>query len=199
VIMKEKRGDVKRAIEDGLGIKMDESPDFERMYEIKIRALPGRVFDELGKFGDERRNYLKLRSLEIKRLSGLPNEMGSLIEYRLKYINMTLRMRLANLVPDRVLLYAVDEKLADRGKLIFDIERRGDGNCGLVLYAAFDFKKGGTLLGSVYWKLFKILFPAFLHDIFWNHALCRIKEDVERMVEDGELVEKKLVSLRGQE
>ena len=199
VIMKEKRGDVKRAIEDGLGIKMDESPDFERMYEIKIRALPGRVFDELGKFGDERRNYLKLRSLEIKRLSGLPNEMGSLIEYRLKYINMTLRMRLANLVPDRVLLYAVDEKLADRGKLIFDIERRGDGNCGLVLYAAFDFKKGETLLGSVYWKLFKILFPAFLHDIFWNHALCRIKEDVERMVEDGELVEKKLISLRGQE
>ena len=37
-----------------------------------------------------------------------------------------------------------------------------------------------------------------LHDIFWNHALCRIKEDVERTVEDRELVEEKLVSVRGQ-
>jgi hypothetical protein len=25
-----------------------------------------------------------------------------------------------------------------------------------------------------------LLFPEFVHDIVWNHALCTIKEDVER-------------------
>jgi len=24
------------------------------------------------------------------------------------------------------------------------------------------------------------LFPAFIHDVVWNHALCTIKEEVER-------------------
>ncbi len=187
VIMKEKRGDVKRAIEQRFGIEIGESPEFERMYKIKIRASPRQVFDELGKFGDERRNYLKLRSLEIKRISGLPNEVGSVIEYNAKLISMTLRMRLTSVVPDRALLYAVDEKFADRGKLVFDIERTKDGNWGLVLYAAFDFKRGKRLIGRIYWSLFRIFFPAFLHDIFWNHALCRIKEDVEDIAEEDVL------------
>jgi len=25
-----------------------------------------------------------------------------------------------------------------------------------------------------------LLFPGFVHDVVWNHALCTIKEDVER-------------------
>jgi hypothetical protein len=25
-----------------------------------------------------------------------------------------------------------------------------------------------------------VLFPGFVHDVVWNHALCTIKEDVER-------------------
>jgi len=194
VIMKEKRGDVKEAIDKRLGIEIGKSPDFERMYRIKVRSSPQEVFEELGKFGDERRNYLKLRWLQINRISGLPNEVGSIIEYRIKPVNMTLKMRLANVVPDRALLYEVDEKFADKGKLIFDIERTRDENWSLVLYAAFDFKRGKRGIGRIYWKMFRVLFPEFLHDIFWNHALCRIKEDVECMGGESRLPAKRPVA-----
>ena len=30
------------------------------------------------------------------------------------------------------------------------------------------------------WKNASLLFPGFVHDVVWNHALCTIKEDVER-------------------
>jgi len=30
------------------------------------------------------------------------------------------------------------------------------------------------------WKGARLLFPEFVHDVVWNHALCTIKEDVER-------------------
>ena len=30
------------------------------------------------------------------------------------------------------------------------------------------------------WRSARFLFPEFVHDVVWNHALCTLKEDVER-------------------
>jgi len=30
------------------------------------------------------------------------------------------------------------------------------------------------------WRGARFLFPGFVHDVVWNHALCTMKEDVER-------------------
>ena len=29
------------------------------------------------------------------------------------------------------------------------------------------------------WRTVRVLFPGFVHDVVWNHALCSIKEEVE--------------------
>jgi len=31
----------------------------------------------------------------------------------------------------------------------------------------------------VYWRLFKLLFPEFIHEVLWNHALCELKHSAE--------------------
>ena len=35
-------------------------------------------------------------------------------------------------------------------------------------------------MNQLLWEGVRLLFPEFVHDIVWNHALCTIKEDVER-------------------
>ena len=77
------------------------------------------------------------------------------------------------------------ERFADRGKLLFDINPTRDGNNRLVIYTAFDFKRGATPARRVFWRLFRVFFPAYVHDVVWNHALCGIKEEVERSMRIG--------------
>ena len=55
-----------------------------------------------------------------------------------------------------------------------------DGNRRLCIYAAFDYKKGKGLASRIMWRSARFLFPEFVHDVVWNHALCTMKEDVER-------------------
>jgi hypothetical protein len=180
VILKEKRDSVKEAIASSLGIHLDRRPDFERMYVIKVRGSSEEVFTELGKFGDRRRNYLKLRFVDVKRVAGKANEAGSVIRYKARPFGPSLELVLARAVPNKTLLYEVGDRLADHGKLIFGVKPTRDGNSSLLIYTAFDFKKGRSLPGKVFWRLSRYLFPAFIHDVVWNHAVCRIKENVEQ-------------------
>jgi hypothetical protein len=78
------------------------------------------------------------------------------------------------------LLYQVEERLSDHGKLIFNVAPAKDGNTRLAIYAAFDYKRGKGFVSRVLWKGIRVLFPEFVHDVVWNHALCSIKEEVER-------------------
>ncbi len=180
VIVKEKRDYIKESITAHLGIKLDESPDFERMYAILIRAGPDQVYHELGKFGDARRDYLKLRFATVKRVSGQPNQVGSIVEYSIGRSIWPVPLRLAKCSPNRTLLYEVGERFAYGGKLLFDVHVRNDGACRLVIYTAFDFRTGKTPGGKVLWRLFKFLFPEYVHDVVWNHALCCIKANAEQ-------------------
>lgn len=184
VILKEKRDHLKAIISSSLGTVLDESPDFERMYAIKVKASKRRIFEELGKFGDDRRRYLWLRFVEIMRTSGLPNQSDSTIRYKSNLLPIALDMHLKRVVPEEVLFYEVSEKLVDRGKLIFEINPTKDGNNRLVIYTAFDFKRGRGVGTKILLGFFRLFFPAFVHDIVWNHALCTIKQEAELVGED---------------
>jgi len=180
VIIREKRDYFKESISAPLKIKLDPVPEMERMYAIKIRSSGERVFKELGKFGDPGGKLLRLRFVDVRRVAGLPNQEGAVVQYRLKMIPVSMDIRLIKAIPERSLLYEPAEIFTKRGKLLFDISPTRDGNSRLVIYTAFDFRKGKGTFGRIFWKLFKALFPDYAHDVVWNHAICAIKEAAER-------------------
>ncbi len=182
VILKENRGTIKEEISSSLTLELDEAPDFERMYAIKIRAAADEIFNELSKYGDETRSFLKMRFADVDRISGQPNTVGSVIRYTVWGLRASADLVLTRCVPNKTILYEVSERFARRGKLIFDVHPTSDGNNQFVIYTAFDFRRGKGIFGKLFWRLFKLLFPAYIHDVVWNHALCSIKEEVEGRV-----------------
>jgi flavin-dependent dehydrogenase len=178
VIIKEKRDALKQAIAASLGHELGAEPDFERMYAIKIRGSVKEIIDQLGQFGEPSAGYLKLRFVDVRRRSGNANEVGSVVRYRARLTSWYVDLRLQQLGPD-ALLYEVSETLARQGKLIFHVAPTSDGNSRLAVYAAFDFKTGKNVVSRPLWRCGRALFPGFVHDVVWNHALCRIKDDVE--------------------
>ncbi len=179
VVIKEKRDVLKRAIAATLERELDAEPDFERMYAIKIRGSPGEILQELGKFGEPGARYLNLRFVEVRRIAGSANEVGAVVRYRLRRAGWFVDLRLTRLVGEDVLVYEVSETLSRRGRLIFHVSPTADGNSRLAIYAAFDFIRGGHLASRALWWCGRVLFPGFVHDVVWNHALCCIKEEVE--------------------
>ena len=179
VILREKRDSFKKSIEASLGIRLNPSPDMERMYAVKIRATAQEIFSVLGTFGEVDGKMLQLRFVQVRRVAGEPNQVGSVVQYRLRRSPVTMDLRLVQAIPDQALLYDVQEVFANHGKLIFDIRPTGDGNHRLVVYTAFDFKRGETPAGRLFWRSFRWLFPEYAHDVVWNHTLCQIKGDAE--------------------
>ena len=180
VILKEKRDFFKESISAPLGIALPAAPEMERMYAIKIRASSRRIFEELGKFGEQDAKFLKLRFVDVERIAGHRNRQGAVVRYKLKGFPLAMDIRLIRSIPGRSLYYEPGELFAENGRLIFDIAPTKDGNNRLVIYTAFDFKKGRGPMGKAFWKLFKALFPEFAHDVVWNHAICRVKGEAEK-------------------
>jgi hypothetical protein len=180
VIIQEKREYFKRSISTPLGVTLDPEPEMERMYAIKIRASANAIFSELKKFGAPDRRFLKLRFVAVRRISGRPGEVGTVIRYSLKRLPVAMDVRLVKAIPDKALLFEVAEVFSTRGRLLFDITPTRDGNHRLVIYTAFDFKGGGGTVERVFWRVFKGAFPAYAHDVVWNHAICCIKGEAER-------------------
>ncbi len=185
VVLKEKRRDVKHALVSSLGMELEESPDFERMYVIKIRGSGEEILQELGQFGQPDARFLSLRLLEVRRIQGMPNQVGSVIRYRAPLPGLEAKLLLTRRIGSETLLYEVEERYADKGRLAFNIAPTRDGNRKLTIYAAFDYKRGKGFFGRLVWRTARLLFPAFLHDVVWNHALCTIKEEVERRHNQG--------------
>ena len=180
VVLKEKREVLKDQLASGLGMELANSPDFERMYAIKIRGSEEEIMEELAKFGQPHARFVKLRFINIRQVHGEPNEAGSVIGYRIPFVRLGAKMRLTKRVGLETLLYQADERLVDHAKLIFNVTPSKDGNRRLSIYTAFDYKRGKGLASRMMWKSARILFPEFVHDVVWNHALCTIKEEVER-------------------
>jgi hypothetical protein len=180
VVLEEKREALREQLGSGLGVELDGAPDFERMYSIKIRGSEEEIMEELAKFGQPDARFLKLRFIDLRNIQGKPNQVGSVIHYRVPFLRLGAELRLARRVGLESLLYEADERLVDHGKLIFNVAPTREGNSRLSVYAAFCYKKGRGLASRMMWKSARLLFPEFVHDAVWNHAMCTIKEDVER-------------------
>jgi flavin-dependent dehydrogenase len=180
VVLKEKREFLKAQLASSLGMALGPSPDFERMYAIKIRGSEEEIMAEMAKFGQPQAKFVHPRFLDIRQIEGEPNRVGSVIRYRVPLIGLGTILRLTKRVGLETLLYQVDERLVDHGKIIFDVAPTKDGNRRLSIYASFNYKRGKGLGSRMVWKAARLLFPGFIHDVVWNHALCTIKEEVER-------------------
>jgi len=161
------------------GIELPTRRDIERMYTIKIRAPGDVIFRRLGRFGDEDRGYFRPRFLEVRRIQGEPNQEGSIIRYRVTPGILSFNLLLERSTEHRHLIYRVMDGFAQGGVLIFEIEALDRGQCGLSIYVAFDLPNGSRLLSISAFKVFRLFFPAFIHDVVWNHSLCELKDCVE--------------------
>lgn len=153
--------------------------EFESMYTIRIRAPRAHVFEELGRFGEPDRKYLHPRWVHIRRAAGTPNQPGCSIKYAVVLPQLSFRLALEHVVPDQLAVYRVQNGFARGGVLIFEIEGHRPDACDLSIYVAFNFRRGRRPLSRPVWWLVKRLFPAFVHDVIWNHSLCQLKDNVE--------------------
>ena len=177
------REDVERKrleIVEMLGVQpFGRSPQFERMYTIRIKTDRTRILHQLGKFGDADRQYFKSRLVNVHRTSGRPNEVGSAIQYDLFLRCLSFSVILEKIIGARCLLYRVRNGFAQGGVLAFDVDEKEKGLSLLSIYVAFDFPRVGNPFKRLGWRVFRRIFPAFLHDVLWNHSLCKLKHLVE--------------------
>ena len=180
VVAVEKRETLKKVIASGLEMDLHNSPDFERMYQIKIRGSEAEIMDQLANYGLPDARFLKIRFIRMQQVKGTPNQVGSVILYKVPWTGLAAELRLTRRFHSEGLLYEADDRLVDQGRLIFNIMQARDGNRKLSIYAAFNFKKGRGVARRMLWLGVRSLFPGFVHDVAWNHALCTMKEEVER-------------------
>ncbi len=170
----------RREIVGVLGIRpFEHRPDFERVYSIRIKADRKDILHQLGKFGDLDRQYLRPRMIDIYRTRGDANEAGSTIRYDVLCRRLSFSVVLEKVLGSRYLLYRIANGFAQGGVLAFDVDCEETGVCLLSIYVAFDFPRRRNPLNRVFWRLFRWIFPAFVHDVAWNHSLCRIKHLAE--------------------
>ncbi|OFV83311.1 MAG: hypothetical protein A2W26_12430 [Acidobacteria bacterium RBG_16_64_8] len=177
----------RREIIGVLGIKpYRRPPDVERMYSIRIKAGEAAILDQLGQFGESRRQYFTPRFVRVHRIVGRANEAGSIVRYDVRLLRYDVRLlrfsfdlELEKIVEGRYLLYRVLNGFGKGGILAFDIDRRKRGGSILTIYVAFGFPRRRGPVRNLAWRVFAVLFPEFAHDVVWNHSLCKLKSLAE--------------------
>jgi flavin-dependent dehydrogenase len=155
-------------------------PEFESMYSIEIRGSQEAILRQVGKFGDADREYLRPRMVDVRRISGQPNEVRSVIEYDLPFRWLNFSIILERILDRRQVIYRVRNGFARGGVLVFEISPVREGICLLSTYVGFSFPKPKNPFKWAAWRMFKLAFPGFVHNVIWNHSLCSIKHIVER-------------------
>ena len=155
------------------------APQMERMFTIRIRAGKEAIMRQLGAFGDPDRQYLKPRFVRIRRMSGVPNQVGTVIRYHIPLLRQAFSVQLEKISPGRYLLYRIIDGMGTGGILAFVIDELRPGVNLLTIYVGFDFPRGHGL-GRLGWALFRLIFPQFAHDVVWNHSLCQIRRLAEQ-------------------
>ncbi|OFV80825.1 MAG: hypothetical protein A2W26_06870 [Acidobacteria bacterium RBG_16_64_8] len=170
----------RREILSLLGVPRPERPpQVEKMYSIRIKADATAILRQLGKFGDPDREYFTPRFIHVHRTAGTANAVGSTFRYDVTPSWLSFTVVLEKLVQGRYLLYRVADGFARGGTLTFDIDRLRPGVSLLTIYVAFDFPRGTGPLGRLGWHLGRLIFPAYVHDVLWNHSLCMMKHLAE--------------------
>jgi hypothetical protein len=154
-------------------------PEFECMYTVHIRAAPESALEQLAKFGEKDRPYLNPRWVKIRRTHGEPLCAGSVIQYTILGGLISFSIEQQPGTDPNLIVYRVSDGFAHDGAFVFEVDPLTTGYCDLTIYLAFDYARGDTFVSRVYCRLFKLLFPEFIHDVLWNHALCEIKHWAE--------------------
>lgn len=163
-------------IAERTGVTRGTHLDFRRMYTIRIRCRPEQIIAELGKLGSPDREFLRPRMVSVRRTEGGENEVGSVVEYQVRAPFLSLSLRLVDLDPRKYLVYRVEKGFARGGVLAFDVEEQRPGICHLSILVTFNYWVDSRAARWM-WRWF---FPTFFHDVIWNHALCQLKDIVER-------------------
>ena len=124
VVLREKREVLKGQLASSLGEELGGSSDFERMYTIKIRGSEQEIMEELADFGRPAARFVNLRFVNVRQIRGVPNQVGSVIRYRIPFFGLSSEMQLTKRVGFETLLYQVDERLVDKRETYF--QRRTD-------------------------------------------------------------------------
>jgi flavin-dependent dehydrogenase len=169
----------------GARVAVPARPEFERMYTIRIRAPQDQILEQLERYGEGDRGYLRPRWIQVRRSAGLPQAPGCVIRYEVLCPRFAFSLRLEQIVGGHLLVYRVQDGFAKGGVLIFEIEKQDEETCALSIYVAFNFARGLTWAVRPFWWLVRRLFPAFVHDVLWNHSLCQLKDLVEANHEQG--------------
>jgi len=159
----------------------------ECLYTIHIRASLSIVRGLLAEFGESARPYLNPRWVRIRRIGGQPLHPGCTIQYRILGGAMTFRVVQEESGDPNVIRYRVLGGFADGGSFVFLLEPDSPTHCALTIYLAFDYARGVSPAQRLLWGAFRMMFPEFIHDVIWNHALCELKqaaEDAETAVGD---------------
>lgn len=156
-----------------------QKPEFECIYSIRIRAAIETVRGLLAQFGEEDRPYLNPRWVKIYRTDGEPLQEGSVIRYSLFWGAMSFCIEQQPSSRENLIVYKVNGGFADGGLFCFEVKPLPAGYCLLTIYLVFDYNRGNSHIGRALWGLFRRLFPEFIHDILWNHALCSLKQVAE--------------------
>ncbi|MCP4303899.1 MAG: hypothetical protein GY788_03260, partial [bacterium] len=154
-------------------------PDFESMYSIRIRGTREQILHQLGKFRDPDREYLWPRMVNVHRTKGRPNHLGSVIQYELPFRLLSFSVILECIIEQRRLVYRVRGGFAEGGVLIFDLKEVREDVFLLSIYVGFSFPRPSNPIKRSAWWAFRMAFPGFVHDVVWNHSLCKIKDLVE--------------------
>jgi len=153
-------------------------PQMESMFTVRIRADKDAILRQLGAFGDPAREYLKPRFVRIHRVTGTPNQVGSVVRYDIPVLRLSFSMALETVVPERHLLYRIVEGMGEGGMLAFVLDELRPGVSLLTIYVGFDFPKGRGL-GRLGWALGQRIFPEFAHNVIWNYSLCQLRHLAE--------------------
>jgi hypothetical protein len=162
-------------------------PEFESMYSIEIRGSQEAIFRQLGKLGDLDRQFFRPRRVKVHRTAGQPNEVGSVIRYGLPIRWLAFSILLERKLDERCLIYRVRNGFAKGGVLVFEISPARKRLNLLSIYVGFSFPRPKNPLKKAAWLVFKLAFPGFVHDVIWNHSLCKLKDLVENDVQSGDI------------
>lgn len=153
--------------------------EFECIYTIHLRTDVDVALQLLGRFGERDRPYLNPRWVDIRRVRGEPLQPGSVINYRIFGGLIAFSIKQLAVRDHARIVYRVRNGFAHGGIFLFDIEPGTPGHCYVTIYLTFDYARGHTMLTRLYWRLFRLLFPEFIHDVLWNNALCEFKQAAE--------------------
>ena len=156
-----------------------QAAEFEGMYSILVRADPQAVLLLLGQLGEENRPYLNPRWVRIRRMSGDVLQAGCTIGYSIFGGLIKFSIEQKPTTSENIIAYQVLGGFADGGLFLFEVEPQSPKLCRLSINLSFDYARGKKPLSRLYWRAFRLLFPEFIHDVLWNHALCEIKQLAE--------------------